>query len=393
MPGLLSGPGLGLPLPQNLYPSELNLAPYDFPTNRICLSPGDALIVPRGDWYIDLGMYCVLQHMDPILGVWTITTTGGWSGPFRLGSDGFNWRVANLLGCPVGAVVLNIGTTYVQGSTTVTAVGNNSTWLPIVGGQIAVSGGTLVANGAGYGVTPILLIAPPPPAASNPNGVGGIPARGYCTLANGTVSGITLTQIGAGYPVAPAAVIVPHPADPNIVTGITQASVNFSLTGSGQITGALCTNSGSPIATPSIGAAYGFSLVVAGAGTTGSLTAAILQTITAYSVSGAGTGYVASSTMGVQAIAGGWPAGSITASPESLGLRFRPRPPQIGVVTTGAGGTVAAQVGTIYDGGLFASLPVVNLPLAAVTIAALVPATIAGVQMGGVRDEVMLQPA
>ena len=37
----LSGPGLGLPLPANLYPSELNNAPYDFATNKVCLAPGE----------------------------------------------------------------------------------------------------------------------------------------------------------------------------------------------------------------------------------------------------------------------------------------------------------------------------------------------------------------
>ena len=39
----LSGPGIGLPLPQNLYPSYLQNAPIDTPTNKVALAAGDAI--------------------------------------------------------------------------------------------------------------------------------------------------------------------------------------------------------------------------------------------------------------------------------------------------------------------------------------------------------------
>ena len=39
----ISGPGLGLPLPQGLYPSYLNNAPVDANSNRIALQPDEHL--------------------------------------------------------------------------------------------------------------------------------------------------------------------------------------------------------------------------------------------------------------------------------------------------------------------------------------------------------------
>src|ERR1700690_1331105 len=118
----LAGPGLGLPYPQNLYPSQLNNAPPDTPTNRIALAPGDTLPVPAGDWFVNVGQYCVLQFLDPCTGIWSMGPNAAWNGGHQfVVSDGFNVRVANLLGCPVTATVTNYGAGgYVQATTTVT---------------------------------------------------------------------------------------------------------------------------------------------------------------------------------------------------------------------------------------------------------------------------------
>jgi len=70
MPGFLSGPGIGLPFPQNLYPTELQNAAQDASSNRVPLAPGDSFVIPAGDWYINLGFYCVLQYLDPVTGTW-----------------------------------------------------------------------------------------------------------------------------------------------------------------------------------------------------------------------------------------------------------------------------------------------------------------------------------
>src|SRR5215469_16499271 len=165
MPQPLGGPGLGLPIPQNLYPTELNNAPYDVPNNIVSLAGGSNINVPAGDWYIDMGESSFLQYLDPILGIWK-THNANRGGLTFVKSDGFNCRLANQTGTPIGAIVIAGGSSYVQASTTITPSTGNSTWQAIVGGQVSYT--SMSANGANYGATPIVLIAAPPP--------GGVPA-------------------------------------------------------------------------------------------------------------------------------------------------------------------------------------------------------------------------
>jgi hypothetical protein len=383
----ISGPGVGLPLPQNLYPSELQGAALDTGGNRICLPAGTALPVPAGEWNIGLGMYLLLQFLDPISNTWVTTASGGWEGPFiKCFSDGYNYRVANLLACPVGAVITNAGASYVQASTTISVTGGGgSTWQPIVGGQLTVSGGTLVSNGAGYGVAPLALLPAPAPPAANPNGVGGVQASGYFTIASGTVSGFTFTNPGAGYQSGFTVTAQPSPYDPNLATGITLATIAFSLTASGSLTGVVCTNSGAPLANPA-----NITLTVSGVGSQATISPIVLQTITKASVTGAGTGY---GTVGVLLTTfGGAPGTAVFSnSPETLYLAGKPRPADIGIATTGSGGTLAANaLGTIYDGGFFYSAPSIAIASGAQS-GSVSGATIA-LTMGSVPDIAVLQP-
>lgn len=387
--GLIAGPGIGLQLPQSLYPSQVQNAPYDMPTNRVGLNAGDTFLVPAGRWFIHIGMYCVLQYQDPVTGVWVMSSTAGWNGGvLTVESDGFTLRIANLLGCPVHAVVAVQGSGYAQATTTVTPTPGNSTWQPIVGGALALVGATLTSNGAGYGIAPIALIPAPPPAANNPNGVGGVQATGYCTIASGTVSGFTFTNPGAGYPTAPTPVIVPSPFDPNINTGITAAVMAFSLTGAGALTGCLCTNPGAPLSNPNQ-----ITLTVTGAGSSGSLTACSLQTVTAGSVSGVGTGFGTVSAL-LTTVGGVPPSGSISNNPDALGLAWRPRPAQIGLAVTGVG-SIGTQVGTIYDGGLFLtnSAPNYIIGFQPTSQTGTIVAPTLALTMGSRPDFVTLQPA
>lgn len=389
-----SGPGLGLQLPQYLYPTELNNAPYDASTNRVALAPGQALPIPRGDWLVSPGIYCVIQFLDPVTNTWVLSTSAAWNhGSIFVSSDGFSVRVANLLGCPITANVAAPGSGYVQASTTVVPTPGNSTWVPIVGGALVTTAATIVTSqaGAGYGVAPIVLIPPPPGPAQNANGVGGIQASAYCAIANGTVSGFTFTNPGAGYPSAPACVILPNPTDPNIATGITQATVGLTITQAGSITGALCTNPGAPLSNPNQ-----ITLTLAGAGSSGSLAANVLQTVTAASVAGVGTGYGTVSAL--LTTVGGVPAvGSIAQNESGLGLAWRPRPAQIGLTITNAG-TIGTQVGTIYDGGMFLNSAATGVPnyviagqpQTATTVAIVAPTLT--LTMGSRPDVVTLQP-
>lgn len=394
MPTPLSGPGVGLPLPQNLYPSELFNAPYDFSTNKVGLAPGQELPIPAGTWYVHLGSYLILEFLDPVTGVWQFAPNGAWEGGLKyVKSDGFNVRIANRTGCIVGAVVTSYGNgSYVQATTAIAVTGSTATFLPIVGGQLSVSGTFTVAvpnQGAGYGVPPILFIPAPPPATNNANGVGGIPATAWLGMRTGTVAGVTFNNPGAGYPSAPTPIVLPNPTDPNIATGITQASVAFSLTGAGSLCGVLCTNSGAPLTNGSLGS---ITLAVTGAGATASVAALILQTILTATVTGPGTGY-GTAISPVLTTGGGASAGTITNSPEFLGLAFRPRPAQISI-TPGNTSVSVATAGTIVDGGLFLSPPSAAFPVSGAG-AAPATTTIAtiGLMMGGTNDIAMYQPA
>lgn len=387
----LSGPGVGLPLPQNLYPSYLQNAPIDTPTNRLALAAGEVFVIPAGTWFIDPGSYCVLQFLDPVNGIWSAGPGCAWlAGRQYVKSDGFNVRVANLTGCVYNIVPIAYGSAYVQASTSLTIIGPSGVSAsPIVGGQLTLVGGTLTSNGAGYGLPPLVMIPAPPSAANNSNGVGGIPASAYAVISSGTVSGITFTNPGAGYPSAPIAVLVPNPADPNLNTGITQATVAFSLVGSGSIVGALVTNNGAPLPDGSLS---NVTVTIGGAGSSASMAANVMQTVKAGTVVGTGLGY---GTLGalLSSTGGAGSAGTVTNGPEVLGLAFRPRPAQINLAVTG-GGTIAAQTGTIIDGGLFLSAPnaviATNpLPGANVTVSG---ATVSFV-MGSRPDIITVQPA
>ena len=387
MPQYLSGPGLGLALPQYLYPTELNNAPADIASNKIALAPGQALPIPAGDWYIALGMYCVIQFLDPITGTWQLSSGAALNrGTHHISSDGFNVRIANLTGCPVSAAVVAPGSSYVQATTTVAVTGGGgATWLPIVGGILA--GASVVSAGAGYGVAPILFIPGPPPAANNSNGVGGVQAEAYAVISSGTVSGVTFTNPGAGYPSAPTVTVLPNPTDPNISTGITAASITVSLTGTGSIAAVLCTNNGAPLTNGSL---TNYTLTVSGAGSAASVTANVMQTIVTASITGQGTAY--GQYAQVQTYGGAPSQGTFTNSQDYLYLGFMPRPANIGLSITGTG-TIGTQLGTIYDGGLFMSAPTSMITSSAyVGVATVVGATLS-VTAGSKPDIVVLQPA
>lgn len=382
MSGPLSGPGIGLNLPQNLYPSALQNAPLDAPSNRITLAAGDAIPIPAGTWYITTN-YCILQYLDPVTGVWVMGASAAWAGGMiYVKSDGFNYRMANMTGCPISATISNQGSNYVQATTTITVAGGTSTWQPIVGGALGFSTVVTANAGAGYGVAPLVFIPPPPPAANNPNGVGGIQASGWVSISGGTVNGFTFTNPGAGYPTAPTPVVLPNPTDPNLSVGITAATLAFTLVTGGGITGVLNTNPGAPLATLA-----NITLTVAGAGTNATVTPNVMQTVTAVSVTGGGVGYGATVNNLVTTV-GGYPStGTIANDPNGLYLAFRPRPAQVSVVSGNS--TIAAQAGLVYDGGLFLGTPTAIVsPQGIVSTVATIALT-----MGSRPDFVIMQPA
>jgi hypothetical protein len=237
----ISGPGLGLPAPQALYPSTLGLSPYTAPTNRVGLKPASTLTIPAGQWIVGVtGVISALQYLDPVRLEWTNVYGPGAAWATIVKSDGFNWRVCNLSDSWYTGIVSVAGTGYSQATTTVTAGTGNSTWNPIVGGAIGTI--TVVTAGSGYTMTPTVFI-PSPPAP-------GIAATAVATLSTGTISTIVVGVAGAGYLVAPPIVIVPDPTDPALAAGlITNGTATCVLTGAGTVTGLLLRNAGQPLTT------------------------------------------------------------------------------------------------------------------------------------------------
>jgi hypothetical protein len=374
---LISGPGIGLPPPQNLYPSELNNAPYDAPTNYLALVAGQFINIPAGRWFVDPGAVSVIQYLDPVTGIWRTQTGSAMRGQAQqVLSDGFTRRIANLTGCPIGAIVTSGGSSWVQSSTTVTSNLNGSTWQAVVGGSLSVS--SVTAAGAKYSIAPEVFIpAPPYP---------GVQATAYATIASGTVSGVTLTNFGAGYISAPVPVLLPNPLDPN-VGSITQASVTLVLTAANAsvITAVLPLTFGTPLPSASIGS---LTLTAAGgSGTGATITPVIMQSIVSASVVAGGGGWGVAAVPALVTTAGGVPTStSAIVNPGVELTGFRPRQGIINV-TTSAAGAISAPV--VTDPGLFAGTPTpVIIP------GGTLPTTLASVAltMGAVNDFVLLQP-
>jgi hypothetical protein len=328
------GSGLGLPLPQYLFPSELNNAARDVASNYVGLAPGESLVLPPGHLLLGVGPYSFLQDLDPINGIYrgfnTQRSKHQW-----IWSDGQNIRVANLTGCPVAAVVVAGGSGYVQSSTTVTASAGGSTWQAIVGGMVSLT--TINNAGAGYGIAPNLLIAAPPAP--------GVQATGFCVITSGTVSSVTLTNVGAGYQTAPKGVIVPSQFDPNLGSAITAATVTFALVGAGSIAAVLCTNNGAP-ASPS--------LTVSGVGTSASVVAVQCSTLTGGSVAAGGAGFTSAAGQtfgGVPSAVPQWVNPAIQLTNEI------PRDAEFGFFASGGS---LISISTIYDSGLFFGTPTVT---------------------------------
>lgn len=260
MAQIIAGPGLLLPLPQNLYPPSVYNAPYTGSTNTVELGAGCAYNLPAGQWFCMGGTSSAPQFLDPVTQQWRNMFAPGTAWGVTLKSDGFNVRIQNTTDTAYanyntqGGIVTAAGSGYTQAGTTVTAGTGNSTWQPVIGGKVNTI--TVGAAGSGYTVPPLVFIpAPPYP---------GVQATAYATLTNNTVSGITLSQNGAGYLTAPPVVIIPSPLEP-ASSNIVNATATSALTGSGTLTAVLLVNFGTPLTVAP-------TLTVNGAGTSATCT-------------------------------------------------------------------------------------------------------------------------
>lgn len=376
----IAGPGLGLPPPQNLYPSSLSVGapiPYTPGNNLVDLAAGNALPIPAGEYLVGVGAYSFLQYLDPVTGIFRGFNSARVQTEV-VHSDGFTRRVANMTGCPVAAVVTTAGSGYAQGTTTISVNTGNSTWYPIIGGLLTLT--TISVAGGGYTLPPICIL-PIPGLATNPGlstvVPGGVQATAVAAISSNTVSTITVTNQGAGYASGFTVTLLPDPTDPNIAT-ITNAVAVFGITGAGTLAAAICTNPGSVLTgIPT--------LTVTGAGTSAALTPEWCNTILSTTVTAAGAGY---QNNGLMTTAGGITAATATHTNPSIELNdFIPRQAQAAVATGGTLNTVTS-IGTIYDSGLFMGTPVSAIIGGAVT-------TLASITfgLGGKPDRVLMQPA
>ncbi len=370
------GPGIGLPAPQLLYPASLTSIPFTQGSNEIALAAGQSIIIPAGDFIIDLGKYSVLEVQDPVEGPTTVTQLSGvWRpvrtqrGTFPVRSDGVNFRISNLLGCAVCAVIGDGGTGYTSAPTVSVSAGSSS-WIAIVGGQLGAF--SVVAAGTGYTVPPLVFI-PAPPAP-------GVPATAYATLSGSTLGSITLTNVGAGYTSIPALTILPNPFDPGLAS-ISNASAVASLSNTSKLTAVLCTNNGIPVS--ALAATLTFT---GGGGTSGSATVNFLQTISSISVTTAGSSLNVNAAL---TTTGGVPTAGVYTSPITDYTDFLPRQAntQLSLNSTGGVGSVK---GSVVDGGMFLAAPtalVVGSGGAPFTAAAAI-----SLNMGSTQDIVFIQP-
>lgn len=385
MPLGLNGPNNGLPLPQFTYPSQIFGSEVDLGTSQIGLNPGEAIPIPAGEWLIQAGLYCIVQYLDPITTAWRVMPTAGINNGVRyVSSDGFNFRIANMTGCIVGAIVTANGSGFTGNPTLTPSVGSGTTILPIIGGALSIA--TIGGGGKGYGLPPILII-PAPPAP-------GVSAEAYALLANGTVSAVSFISQGAGYTAPVTITCATNPSDPNFATIGTIATIICSITAQQKLTGAIVTNPGQPLTSVQI--TQGFSITVAGGGgSNATVVPAIMQTIISASVTAAGGGYQAGTGTAPPWLTtfGGVPStGSTLAGAASKLLGWLPRQAQIGLNTSGAGASIQISVtSNIVDGGLFlcnsTTQPNPVIVGGAPTTAASVVLT-----LGGVPDYVVIQP-
>lgn len=349
--GLFSGPGLTPTLKGET-------------TNVITLQAGaETLLQPAGWYMVSLGKYTAFQQYDPILAAWRTVSTAGNGGVQYVYSDGINYRLANLTGCAVGALLTNAGSGYTS-APTVTASAGSSIWRAIVGGALSTSV-TVTNGGTGYVYAPNVYISAPP--------TGGIQAEGYATLTGSVVTSITITNQGAGY-TSPPTISLTNDSDEGqngLGSGSGATAVGI-LTGAGTITGLVCIDPGTNLtAVPTL-------TFAGGGGSSAAATAIMNFVITGYAVTTAGAG-LAGTVARISAV-DAFPttaAAYVNTTTQSKLVRVRPAD----ILAPISGGGITATGAVVIDGGTYTSVPTpVVIPTASVvTTAPVVTFTVGGI--------------
>jgi hypothetical protein len=216
-----------------------------FPSIPVPLVAGGAYVIPSGQYQVVPGPLTFFQWYDPVTQIWRPYQTPTQSDSYTITSDGSNYRLANLTGGVVGAVITNAGTGYTNGiyppsaqlgtaaAPSITVAAGASSVLAkgtlIVGGALPTAAGNYtITGGSNYTYAPTVTISAPP--------AGGVPATATCTISGGAVNAITITNQGAGYTAAPTITLTTHPLDTTGAGASIVASTAFALAGSGTVT-------------------------------------------------------------------------------------------------------------------------------------------------------------
>lgn len=334
------------------------------------LAAGETQLIPAGQFTIKPGVYTSIQLKDPVSGIWRNYSGAG--AARQISSDGVNYRLANLTGCAIGAIVTNVGSAYTS-APTVTASAGTSAWTAIVGGAIN-STVTITTAGAGYTHPPVLVVSAPPP--------GGVQATATATVSAGAISAVTVVNQGAGYAIAPTIQIIPDPRD--TITTAAVLTVNSTLAGSGTITAILCTDHGTPLtAVPTL-------TITGGGGASGAATVVMCFAATGITVGAGGAAY--GNAQPFMVLTGG---GSNTSTPGAVVN------PQVSTDlidirqanftgTSTAGGAVTATNLVTNDAGLFEAVPL-GFVIAGGTGLATTVAQVT-ITVGGITDTSVMFP-
>lgn len=300
----------------------------------VTLLASEAYYIPSGSWMAQIGPYTALQYLDGQTGTWRSFGGEGINRVVQITSDGANYRLANMTGVPVGALITNGGSSLTNGidTVTVTASAGGSTWRTVVGGSINTTIAITTA-GSGYTYPPIIVIDPPTTQ-------GGIAATATCAITSGAISSVTVQNIGAGYTTAPTARVYNDPRD--TTGGGAALTVNSTLTNSGVMLAMYPKDHGTVLtAVPT----FTFSPA-----STIAATAIMNFTVTGVTVDAGGAAYGNAQPFLITT-QGGIVSGTQAVTQPYFGKGLiTPRPAQIAGTST-AGGAITATGAVIVDAG------------------------------------------
>lgn len=197
----------------------------------LSLMPGQTFLLPNGKWALSPGRYTLPQWYDTNAGRWRNLSSQPGQTHF-IESDGTNFRMANVTGCPIGAIITNVGAgnaTNGYNTVGVTVSAGNANFATLVGGSVNCN--CNVTTAGNYGLPPIILWTP----QANQT-VPYVAPQFNCTIqANGNIATVSVVDQGAGLTGVGTLTVIQQPGDTNPGGGVVNIGGN-ALANSGNLT-------------------------------------------------------------------------------------------------------------------------------------------------------------